>query len=891
VRVEPLLRPDARALRVEIDHLAVTVPEGTTVLRAAEVAGVSVPSLCSHKELSPFGGCRLCTVEIEGVRGYPLACSTLAQDGMEVTTDTVALREMHAEILRLILSEHPSSCLLCDEADDCRRSLTTIRKAGVSTGCRSCSNDGACELQGLVERLGITEIGYPIAYRGLEAEHDDPFFDRDYNLCILCGRCVRMCQEVRGASVLAFKYRGPRTLIGPAFGASHMAAGCEFCGACVSVCPTGALADKVSKWDGRPDGIETSTCPFCCLGCRVELAHRDGALSSVGAAHDAEVNDGQLCVRGRFCAPEATHHHSRARRPLLRKGAYFRVASWDEALDEMAARLSGVVADDILMLVSGDLTNEGLYAAQRFARGFPGGAGLDSTARARLPGGPVFWSRLFALPISIKALGEAEIVIVAGLDTRFSFSVAGVQVRRAVRRGAKLIVVDARESNLARIADQWLRPRPGDEARALVELLRRLGDGEPGETARGAATTAVVIGPRVFDCRGAEELPSELEALAARRAVSVLPLAHGANIRGALELGVLGEVLPGPRLAAGRGSGLAAGRGSDVAAGPGHGLTQLRAGRLPKVLYLVGAAPFASRPDCDVVIAQDLYLPPFEVDAFLPATSFAEAEGTLTNIEGRVQDLRRVEHLPPGIAHGLARPDWQIFSDLAARLGRCDLQYADAAAVRAAIRVDVPGFAAERDRSSRRMTPIASGGSPTASAFVSDGGRVENARRPAGRGSSADSQEGPAGRGRFVLISEEASFCHRGIDLADVVEGLGELHLEEGLAMNPDDLARLGVGEGGTVTVTLDGGDLVCAVRSDLECPRGAAFVTRDETWKWSTHPVRVRIRAGDRSRAGASRSSAGAGRSPAGASRSWADTGRSPATRDRRLAGRRGGG
>ena len=852
MRIEPLPRPDARALHVEVDHLAVIVPEGTTVLRAAELAGVPVPSLCSHKELTPFGGCRLCTVEIEGLRGYPLACSTLAQDGMEVTTDTVALREMRAEILRLILSEHPSSCLLCDEAGDCRRSLTTIRKAGVSTGCRSCPNDGVCELQELVERLGITEIGYPVTYRGLEAEHDDPFFDRDYNLCILCGRCVRMCHEVRGASVLAFKYRGPRTLIGPAFGASHVAAGCEFCGACVSVCPTGALSDKVSKWDGRPAGVETSTCPFCCLGCRVELAHRDGALSSVRAAHDAEVNDGQLCVRGRFGLPETTHHHSRARRPLLRKGAYFRVASWEEALDETAGKLAGVDGSDILLLVSADLTNEGLYAARRFAHGFPGGAGLDSTARDSLPGGPAFWSRLFALPISIKALGEAGIVIVAGLDTRFSFSVAGVQVRRAMRRGARLIVVDARDSNLARVAGQWLRPRPGDEARALARLLRTLGDDEPsdepGSAARepggGAATTAVVIGPRVFDCAGAEELPFELEALAVRRPLSILPLAHGANVRGALELGVLSEILPGP--------GAPAGRAPDLA--------RLRAGRPPKVLYLVGEAPFAARPDCDFVIAQDLYLPPFEVDAFLPAASFAEADGTLTNVEGRVQESRPVEHFSPGVAHGFARPDWRIFVDLAARLGRADPRFADAAAVRTALRRDMPGFPAELDRSPRRMTPTASGAlsaEPAAAAAVTGA---------AGRGSSAASDGAPAGHGRFVLVSERASFRHRGIDLAAVVEGLGELHLEEGLAMNPDDLVRLGVGEGSPVTVTLDGTDLVRAVRPDPDCPRGAAFLTRDEQWAWPTSPVRVRIRAGDRSSTGARGAQAGARGAQAGA-------------------------
>ena len=257
--------------------------------------------------------------------------------------------------------------------------------------------------------MGITDIGYPVAYRGLDVEHDDPFFDRDYNLCILCGRCVRMCHEVRGAGVLSFKYRGPRTLIGPAFGTSHVAAGCEFCGACVSVCPTGALADKVSKWDGKPDGVETSTCPFCCLGCRVELSYRDGVLSSVRGAHDTEVNDGQLCVRGRFCAPEATHHHSRARRPYVRKDAYFRVASWDEALDDVAGKLAGVERRRRPDARVGRPHQRGPSCRPRFAGGFPGGgAGLDSTARAALPGGPAYWSRLFALPVSLKALGEAE---------------------------------------------------------------------------------------------------------------------------------------------------------------------------------------------------------------------------------------------------------------------------------------------------------------------------------------------------------------------------------------------------------------------------------------------------------------------------------------------------
>jgi hypothetical protein len=266
------------------------------------------------------------------------------------------------------------------------------------------------------------------------------------------------------------------------------------------------------------------------------------------------------------------------------------------------------------------------------------------------------------------------------------------------------------------------------------------------------------------------------------------------------------------------------------------------------VLYLVGEAPFATRPDCELVIAQDLYLPPFEVDAFLPAASFVEAEGTLTSIEGRVQELRRVEHLPAGVVHGRALPDWRIFSDLAGRLGRDDLRYADDAAVRTAIRGDVPGFAAEGDRRPRSMAAIGprAGSRPGAApADVAAGGE-----HLAGAGAAAGSGDGLAGRGRFVLVTEHASLRHRGIDLATVVEGLGELHLEEGVAMNPDDLARLGVEPGGVVTVGLDGSDLVRAARPDPDCPRGAAYLVRDEPWEGRSRPVRVSIRAGDRSRA-----------------------------------------
>ena len=821
---------------LEINHHTVSFPEGVTVLRAAELNDINIPSLCSHKDLTPFGGCRMCLVEIEGMRGYPLACSTLAADGMKVLTDTATVREMRKEILQLILSEHPASCLICSEKEECQENQYTIRKAGVTTGCENCPNNGQCELQEVVEQVGITDIEYPIYYRGYEVEHDDPFFDRDYNICILCGRCVRMCQEVRGTGVLAFKYRGPQVRIGPAFGQSHVEAGCEFCGACVSVCPTGTLADKSSKWDDQPDGFEVSTCPFCALGCQIELYHKSGRLSRVRPNLDPEINDGQLCVRGRFSLPEATHHHERARKPMLRRGKYFREVTWDEALDDVAERLKGLKPSDFLMVVSGDLTNEGLFAAQQFVRGCLKSNSIDSTARDSLAGGLGLWTKLFSLPISIKGIREADAIIAIGLDSRFYFSVAGVEIRHALKAGARLVTIDPRDSNLARYTDYWLRPSAGKEGVLLNALAQNLG--RKSSTLDGAArkagvdkrlleqaiaalasaeNLAVVIGPTAFEYLANDELIGALLKLAGRKNTTFLPLYNGANTRGALELGVFGEYLPGVAKAKGQGISLA-----DV----------LEGWAKPKVLYLVGEVPFFERPDCEYVIAQDTYYPPFDVDAFLPAASFAEAGGTLTNVEGRVQELVRIEHLPDGAVNGFARPDWHIFSRLAERLGSTELKYKSATAVLKQISKHVPGFPAKPDRKPRQLVP--------------------KTKLPIETRKTA-----AAGTGSYLLVVEPAGFGHRGIDLSSKVEGLQELALEEGFRLHPDDLRKLGVATGERVTVANGKLTVTAVAKADPECPLGTIYVYRpvalgglnhraelEPLYRLKMSPAKVNVRA-----------------------------------------------
>ncbi len=824
---------------MEIDHREVSFPEGATVLRAAELSGVYIPSLCSHKDLTPFGGCRMCMVEIEGMRGHPLSCSTIAAPGMKVLTDTAALRDMRREILQLILSEHPASCLICTEQEGCRENQYTIRKAGVTTGCRYCPKDGVCELQEVVRRIGITDIEYPITYRGYEVEHDDPFFDRDYNLCILCGRCVRMCQEVRGTGVLAFKYRGPRTRIGPAFSKSHVEAGCEFCGACVTVCPTGTLADKVSKWDGKPDGFEVSTCPFCSLGCQIELYHKNGRLSRVEPHLDPEVNDGQLCVRGRFCLPETTHHHERAKKPMLKRGEYFREVTWDEALDEVAGRLRGIAPEDFLLLASGDMTNEGLYTAQKLVRESLHAKSIDSTARAALPGGLALWAKLFSLPISVRGLREADAIVAVGLDSRFTFSVAGVEIRHALRRGASLVTIDSRESNLARYTNLWLRPSSGDEGRVLAALAApargkkgvasaATGDGvDPAifEEARRVLAEgkrlAIVVGPRVFGTADREIVAEALFRLAERENTTILPLYMGANTRGALELGAFGEVLPGGGRAKGDGISLA-----DVLEGRAK----------PKVIYLAGEAPFFRRPGSDFVISQGIYRPPFEVDVFLPAASFAEAEGTLVNIEGRVQRIARIEDLPDGAVTGFARPDWAIFRELARRLGSPGWSYDDAASVLREVSREIPRFPSEADRMPRRLAPV-----------------TKLARRAETARAAREEAEVAGEASTFLLVAEPGGFGHCGVDLSSKVKGLGELGLEDGFRLHPEDLGRLGLKPGERMTVRLGAVSVTAPVRADNECPLGSITFYRpvafgglehrtefEPLYRRDSYPVRV---------------------------------------------------
>jgi len=346
---------------ITIDGRQVEVPAGISVLEAAYMVGIKIPALCYDKELSKPGACRICVVSIEGMRNLPASCVTEVREGMVIYTSTPEVVEARKSVLELLLSNHPQDCMTCEKS-------------------------GECLLQDYAYEYGVKEGPYKGEVHDYKFDDTNPFIFRDNNKCILCGRCVRVCEEVVGKSIYGWAFRGFQTSVVPTLGKNLEHTDCVFCGSCVSVCPVGALSEKgmmkkARKWEVSK--VRT-ICPYCGTGCTIELNVKDGEILGVTSTEDGTVNGRALCVKGRF-GYQFIQHPDRLKTPLIKENGGFREADWDEAVKLVAGKLTGIKSkygsESFAALTSARVTNEDNYLVSKFTRAVMGTNNIDHCAR------------------------------------------------------------------------------------------------------------------------------------------------------------------------------------------------------------------------------------------------------------------------------------------------------------------------------------------------------------------------------------------------------------------------------------------------------------------------------------------------------------------------------
>ncbi|MDC7713673.1 formate dehydrogenase subunit alpha [Vogesella sp. LYT5W] len=738
-------RVSERMVTLEIDGQQVTVPEGTSLMRAAAEAGTMVPKLCATDSLEPFGSCRLCLVEIDGRRGFPASCTTPAEAGMVVRTQSDKLQSLRKGVMELYISDHPLDCL-------------------------TCAANGDCELQDMAGVTGLREVRYGLAGENhLDSKKDEsnPYFSYDPAKCIVCNRCVRACEETQGTFALTISGRGFESRVSPGQDQPFMESECVSCGACVDACPTATLQEKSVIQFGQPEHSKITTCAYCGVGCGFKAEMKGNQVVRMTPWKDGKANEGHACVKGRFAWGYATHP-DRITKPMIRSKITdpWREVSWDEAINYAASEFKRLQAkygkDSIGGITSSRCTNEETYLVQKLIRAGFGNNNVDTCARVcHSPTGYGLGQTLgtSAGTQTFKSVEQSDVILVIGANPTDAHPVFGSRMKKRLREGAKLIVIDPRKIDLINSphiqADFHLPLKPGTNVAMITALAHvivtegLLADefiaerceeksfhdwkdfvskpenspeataditGVPAELVRGAArlyatggNAAIYYGLGVTEHSQGSTMVIGIANLAmatgnvGREGVGVNPLRGQNNVQGSCDMGSFPHELPGYRHISDTTTRQLFEQAWGVTLDPEPGL------RIPNMfdaalsgsfmgLYCEGEDIVQSDPNTqhvtaalsamECIVVQDIFLNETAKYAhvFLPGSSFLEKDGTFTNAERRISRVRQV--MKPLAKYA----DWEVTQLLANALG-LKMDYSHPSQIMAEIASLTPSFA------------------------------------------------------------------------------------------------------------------------------------------------------------------------------------------------------